>query len=431
MGKFGIGAKVRDPDGDLAEVIGKPKKGFREVRYNGGKYDGMVLEWSKDTLEPANDNADFFPRAAISESAYSAASAEEDKPWVPKVGDRVRFTDECSKSWWFGPHTANVDGVIERDNGVEDGYRFKVKVGESIGFVDPEHIQPLVIEPAPFTIEAGRFYRTRDGRKVGPMVRRTESQWGNPYTGDFIWTDLEPTCGRSDHTWQADGHQFYTGDTDCNDLVAEWVEPTPEPEVAVAEATATAAPKFKAGDKVRPVSGKLGWVTSHWDAYWKAKEGAAESDTFFVVLAADWGDVKISTKPDGDGPYWSADSFELVEPAAPPAKFKVGDRVVVVNSDYSSAKRGVGKFGTVAAIYRDGGAFGVVMDGQSDDFDWGFAAEDIDLASDRIPIGSQVTFTATGRLSAYTTDGHAQIVFPGLTPGQNSFALPAAFVTAA
>ena len=417
MGKFGIGAKVRDPDGDLAEVIGKPKKGFREVRYNGGKYDGMVLEWSKDTLEPANDNADFFPRAAISESAYSAASAEEDKPWVPKVGDRVRFTDECSKSWWFGPHTANVDGVIERDNGVEDGYRFKVKVGESIGFVDPEHIQPLVIEPAPFTIEAGRFYRTRDGRKVGPMVRRTESQWGNPYTGDFIWTDLEPTCGRSDHTWQADGHQFYTGDTDCNDLVAEWVEPTPEPEVAVAEATATAAPKFKAGDKVRAVRSSYGedYVAGH---IYEVREYVVEYDHIRTVLD------EVGSTSNG----WGAHNFE---PAAPPAKFKVGDRVVVVNSDYSSAKRGVGKFGTVAAIYRDGGAFGVVMDGQSDDFDWGFAAEDIELASDRIPIGSQVTFTATGRLSAYTTDGHAQIVFPGLTPGQNSFALPAAFVTAA
>lgn len=60
MGKYGIGAHVRDPDGDECEIIGKPSKGMREVRYSGGKrevrysggkLDGMVLEWPKSRLE--------------------------------------------------------------------------------------------------------------------------------------------------------------------------------------------------------------------------------------------------------------------------------------------------------------------------------------------------------------------------------------------
>lgn len=29
-----------------------------------------------------------------------------------KVGDRVRFTDACSSTWWFGPHTDIKEGVI-------------------------------------------------------------------------------------------------------------------------------------------------------------------------------------------------------------------------------------------------------------------------------------------------------------------------------
>lgn len=67
-------------------------------------------------------------------------------------------------------------------------------------------------------IEAGKFYRTREGEKVGPMRK---------YDGDS-WSDE-----RLSRLWKDDGSRYY-GDLD-GVIISEWAE----------------APKFKVGDRVR------------------------------------------------------------------------------------------------------------------------------------------------------------------------------------
>ena len=61
-------------------------------------------------------------------------------------------------------------------------------------------------------IEVGKCYRTRDGRKVGPMVKDLPG-------------DLHPWSEEGDvstHIWKDDGTSEWEGDPD---LIAEWTEP--------------------------------------------------------------------------------------------------------------------------------------------------------------------------------------------------------------
>lgn len=80
------------------------------------------------------------------------------------------------------------------------------------------------IEPAPLTIQAGRYYKTRDGRKVGPMIS---------FYGNFI------KAHGDDFVYAPDGRRDFV-DTPNEDIIAEWVD-----EPAVAEAM------FRIGDRVK------------------------------------------------------------------------------------------------------------------------------------------------------------------------------------
>lgn len=77
------------------------------------------------------------------------------------------------------------------------------------------------IESIPLKIDAGRYYRTRDGQKVGPMEE----------------------SGVTDFPWEAEGYVEYCrndgsvamhdpADPQDLDLVAEWIEPEQEPDQA-------------------------------------------------------------------------------------------------------------------------------------------------------------------------------------------------------
>jgi len=74
------------------------------------------------------------------------------------------------------------------------------------------------MEIAMVKLEAGKYYRTREREKAGPMRR---------YDGDS-WSD-----GRIARLWNDDGSRYY-GDMD-GVIISEWTE----------------APKFKVGDRVR------------------------------------------------------------------------------------------------------------------------------------------------------------------------------------
>ncbi|WP_158527096.1 hypothetical protein [Sinorhizobium meliloti] len=225
------GAVVRDDDGSILVEFNDGWTGG----HDGGLSDSIESRW-------------FHHKGEVELLPIAADTAGK---WQPKVGDRVRFTDACRKGWWFGPHTGNKEGEIRLDYGADyefqDG-RFEVSTGDSFGIVGLEHIEPLPVaaeaQPAALQIQAGKFYRTRDGRKVGPMRKWDDDSF-----------DVSVGDGR---LWRPDGLRYYRESRGDSDLIAEWVD---EPAVAVADAVAATAsndnepvaeqPAYKVGDRVR------------------------------------------------------------------------------------------------------------------------------------------------------------------------------------
>lgn len=60
-------------------------------------------------------------------------------------------------------------------------------------------------------IESGKFYRTRDGRKVGPIVRHNSD-------------DFTEEHDRGQLLWRADGLRYFRYNRGPTDLVAEWTD---------------------------------------------------------------------------------------------------------------------------------------------------------------------------------------------------------------
>ena len=71
-------------------------------------------------------------------------------------------------------------------------------------------------------IEAGKFYRTRDGRKVGPIL------YGQPHDPEVDGDQPPPWPFRSgDHWYKIDGFSCpgsLSDHTDKDDLIAEWTD---------------------------------------------------------------------------------------------------------------------------------------------------------------------------------------------------------------
>jgi hypothetical protein len=71
-------------------------------------------------------------------------------------------------------------------------------------------------------IEAGKYYRTRDGWKVGPMLLAKDA-----HLTCYRWTDRDNSFGKWDDTGE-DGHATSFEDS-IDDLIAEWTdEPAPK-----------------------------------------------------------------------------------------------------------------------------------------------------------------------------------------------------------
>jgi len=386
MGKFGIGARVIDDGGDAAEIVNK-RKGERLLRYDDKDYG--LMWWAKDGLTivtaVANDNASISPE--ISVKAYSTDAAGNN--WVPKVGDRVRYCGGSglgAEAGALATVSHNYDGRFLQIKWDRDGLdHMQGDGGYYVG-----QFEPIVATPTTWAPSVGKFGKTRDGRKVGPYA---------PAFGG-IWR-----VG-SDHDTAVfeDGRRNRSHETP-HDLVAEWVEPVAEP-VDVAPATATPNQperKFKVGDVVNYIEGKSQNI-------WQG-----------VTITKDTGDSYYATCPDaGDGAFREV----WLELATTPAKFKVGDRVVAVQG---TCLLNVGQQYEILRYEAEGRPV-VAVYGEVRRFEMSY---DDDWFAPTPPIGSQVTITATGRLSAINENGHYQVTFPGLPSGQNSFALPAAHMAAA
>lgn len=183
--------------------------------------------------------------------------------WTPKVGERVRFTQD-------NPNGGRMFGSAGYVAYVTDGSR----IGGQVTIQHPGHsfnphapisaLEPLPVA-APLRIVAGKFYKTRDGRKVGPMLERV----GYLTVEGYHYNESGMCCylGQIGETPLPD-----------RDLIAEWVDEPAAPVVATAsnDNAAPAAAKFKVGDRVKTdgvysFDPNLGEIVSIEDGYINVK----------------------------------------------------------------------------------------------------------------------------------------------------------------
>ncbi|WP_320203730.1 hypothetical protein [Agrobacterium rosae] len=156
------------------------------------------------------------------------------EPWQPRVGERVRVVraELSQKSSCIGREFAVTKEAYKVGNGVQTwggdyagGYVWRADELEPIlSTATPE-------QPTTLKIEAGKFYKTRDGRKVGPMAS----------AGSKIY-------GAEGRQWQCNGSYWNgVGGKEQNDLIAEWID---EPVAKPKPSNDNAQPKFKVGDRV-------------------------------------------------------------------------------------------------------------------------------------------------------------------------------------
>lgn len=217
--KFRVGDRVRVVDslgggaiGDIATVVGV------------SEHDGDGVFYELDGLS----------RGAVGLYEYRLKPAP-----LFAVGNRVRIASGPDNGG-FG-EIGDV-GIVEQVT--NDDVYMRFESGDEIGdswWVAVKHLEPAPIADAtgaPLKIEAGKYYRTRDGRKVGPM-RANLSEWSAPSERGALW--------------HSDGRRFTSDGTYPSDLVAEWpVSDIAETTPPIAEQKAG---KFKVGDRVRAVKG--------------------------------------------------------------------------------------------------------------------------------------------------------------------------------
>lgn len=283
MAKFKIGDRVFDTasSGKNCAVV-KDVNGSR-ITIEWEAMDGLTGEWSDTdfelvtpfTIEPGKHyrtrsgkptgrvtkgdtgfEAVVDGRVRIFDDAGGAVHSDDHivEPWVPKVGERVRYSGKCI--FYNEEELVGLEGTVT-DVGSElvnvKWDRDVVRGIPTSGAKYLANVEPLPVaapQPAALKIEAGRYYKTRDGRKVGPIK----------YSG-FGTFGAE---GFSDREWYENGRVYTdTYRTTEKDLIAEWVdEPTAhKPVAAQVDASAeeygpvVAKPKFKVGDRVRILDG--------------------------------------------------------------------------------------------------------------------------------------------------------------------------------
>lgn len=132
-----------------------------------------------------------------------------------KKGDEVRSHRDCP---FGGYKTGDIFTITAVDG---DFIVFVDNDGNSRLRPDDEfELLPEATGKPPLTIETGKFYRTRNGRKVGPMKRYNDG-----------WLNESDGHGRM---WRDDGLRYY--EESRSDLIAEWVdEPASNDNAPVAE----------------------------------------------------------------------------------------------------------------------------------------------------------------------------------------------------
>ncbi|RUM98993.1 hypothetical protein EET67_04955 [Pseudaminobacter arsenicus] len=181
-----------------------------------------------------------------------------------KVGDRVRLTKYNSG---FG--SKGDVGAIDTIDAAGNAY-VKFETGSWAGelwWVPTGGFQPVAVAAQQLTIRAGAFYKTRDGRKVGPVEESgTAYDTGEPVFG----AEVDGTS----RLWRACGGKHLLN-WDYLDLIAEWPTDTADTTASNDNEPPVAEPRFKVGDPIRVIdpsgfrfgtkAGDRGVVTKDYD----------------------------------------------------------------------------------------------------------------------------------------------------------------------
>ncbi|MBB4192752.1 hypothetical protein [Rhizobium aethiopicum] len=270
MAKFKVGDRVR-----FVEKYG---------RANNGDEATITGFWAEDGVR-VNVDGDKGSHSCL------MSRVELVPAWQPKVGDRVVWLEPFKASMY----TKGKEYLIHKE---EYGTLLITDDTDNLHHSwNRENIPASFSLVAPLTIEAGKFYKTRDGRKVGPMG------------GDvhFAYDTNEPCLSArvEDKTRlfrQSSGIHLF-GDENI-DLIAEWVD---EP-VAVAASNdnrADAGGGFKVGDRLRLIDSPLQNMPLGTEVIAVARTGGVPSSVHFEQ------DGRTTWRP---GSY-----FELVTTPAPTA----------------------------------------------------------------------------------------------------------------
>lgn len=185
-------------------------------------------------------------RDAVCHRDYNLELVEQ--RWQPKVGDRVRMKREvdgnksdCGATVIYNDGSVLQPIAIKFDERQGFAHTARGHAEEGFGYwVEADDIERLPITTdVAITIKSGKFYKTRDGRKVGPafVSGRTTTFGERSNWASAVWTDNGRQSNRSDLTSETP-----------NDIIAEWVD---EPAAQVKVANDNSTPKFKVGDVVK------------------------------------------------------------------------------------------------------------------------------------------------------------------------------------
>lgn len=153
---------------------------------------------------------------------YEVKTVDDGDVWViDDVGDEFYLTSDEFEILPVAAQTFKIGDRVRTEGwsrfyevvGVEVGHIW-VKLYDGSSSKESTEGKTFEFELAPVKIGAGKYYRTRDGRKVGPMEAWCFGGWHSdraeyPLNGG-VWLD--------------DGTAKYAGAKDSPDLIAEWVD---------------------------------------------------------------------------------------------------------------------------------------------------------------------------------------------------------------
>lgn len=226
-----------------------------------------------------------------------------------KVGDRVvedkaNCTVDVNAHWnqyFRGQYGDIIDGALVVASVSKDLIGLSNKVGRAHFYVGPSGLIPAT--PA-LTITAGKYYKTRDGRKVGPMI----ADWDGNFSGDgAVIRSSSGSKTTTPQRYKKSGavHLERNGEA-LDTLIAEWVEPTPVATPVAAKASNDNGTKFKVGDRVRLVGNVASFQEYGLQGVIKAVFGENSYEVDYSPHKAD-----VCTESVGD--------IELVSSTATPA----------------------------------------------------------------------------------------------------------------